>query len=271
MHWFTKAERKLERYAIPELVRIIAGFQVLVFVLVTYNNNLFDLLLFDPDRILDGEVWRLVTYVFIPRTLHPIWILFATIIMWMIADGLENEWGALRLNFFVFGGMISITAAGFALRFGIDVPNVGDLLPGTLLYYALFLSFSVIYPNHIINLFMILPVKVKYLGMVLGGHLILSAFSQPIYGALILCALLPFTLFASPLLITHLQQRSKVAGRRQELRRNSMPTDTAFHRCHRCGNTEEDDPHLEFRVASDDEEYCAPCLAAKRAESEPKS
>ena len=271
MSWFNKSEQKLERFAIPELVRIIGGFQLLVFVLISFNESLYELLIFDPDLILKGEVWRLVTYVFIPRTFHPIWIIFAVLILWMIGEGLEREWGSLRVNFFVIGCLLSTTIACFALRFAIGVGNVGALGPGTLLYYALFLSFAVIYPDHIINLFLVLPVKIKYLAFVLGGYLLLCAFESPIYGALILCSMLPFTLFATPLLITALQQRSQVAGRRQELRRNSLPIDEAFHRCHNCGKTEGDDPHLEFRVASDDEEYCFPCLAAKKAQSETTS
>ena len=62
-----------------------------------------------------------------------------------------------------------------------------------------------------------------------------------------------------------------LAQRRAEHRRNSLPEDESFHRCHACNKTEADDRHLEFRVAEDDEEYCLPCLAAKKADSDAAS
>ena len=84
MRWFHRLENKHARFAIPGIIRIVVGFQVLVFVLLIINPDLYELLRLDPERILSGEVWRLVSYVFLPRTSSILWMIIQVMFLWFI-------------------------------------------------------------------------------------------------------------------------------------------------------------------------------------------
>src|SRR5437588_85331 len=113
MTWLDKLERRFGFLGVPGLVRIVVGFAALVFALAWLLPGFTSVLQLDPVRIGHGEVWRLVTYIFIPQTLSPWWILFALWFLWFIGDGLEQAWGAFRLTLYFFVGMIGTTAAAF--------------------------------------------------------------------------------------------------------------------------------------------------------------
>ena len=90
MHLLDKLERRFGFLGIPGLIRIIVGFNALVFVLVRLNPDFVSVLSLDPARIRHGEVWRLVTYIFIPQTFSFLWIVFVLWFLWFIGDGLER-------------------------------------------------------------------------------------------------------------------------------------------------------------------------------------
>ena len=62
-----KLERRFGFLAIPRLIRIVIGFTALVYFLMYLNHGFESFLDLDPARIRHGEIWRLVTYIFIPR------------------------------------------------------------------------------------------------------------------------------------------------------------------------------------------------------------
>ena len=72
-----KLERRFGFLGIPGLIRIVIGFTALVYVLVYLNRGFESFLTLDPALILRGQVWRLVTYIFIPQTFSPLWMLLA--------------------------------------------------------------------------------------------------------------------------------------------------------------------------------------------------
>src|SRR5438477_9848176 len=90
MTWLDKLERRFGFLGIPGLIRILVGFDALVFILVRVNPDFISILALDPVRIRHGEVWRLVTYIFIPQTLSLLWIIFALWFLWFIGDGIER-------------------------------------------------------------------------------------------------------------------------------------------------------------------------------------
>jgi len=68
MTWLDKLEKRIGFIAIPGLIRIVVAFNVLVYLLVQLNPDFRFVLALDPGRILHGEVWRLVTYIFLPQS-----------------------------------------------------------------------------------------------------------------------------------------------------------------------------------------------------------
>ena len=67
MRWLSHLERRFGHLAIPGLMRVIVGFNVLVYVIMYTRPEVVETLTLRPERIVHGEVWRLVSYIFIRR------------------------------------------------------------------------------------------------------------------------------------------------------------------------------------------------------------
>ena len=103
-------ERRFGRYAIPNLIRVIAAFNALVFILGQINPAFLGFLDLTRDGLARHEYWRLITYIFIPKTTSFLFIFFALSWLWMMGEGLERAWGAFRVNLFYLVGMVGTTA-----------------------------------------------------------------------------------------------------------------------------------------------------------------
>ena len=252
-------ERRYGRFALPGLIRIIVALTALVYLLALLNPGFLSVLTLDPSRILHGEVWRLVTYIFIPRSIgqtgsmiQPLWLLLALWFLLFIGDRLEHVWGAFRLNLYFLVGMIGTTIAAFL--FGAQFSNA-------MLASSLFFAFAHFYPEEVIYIMFILPVKVKWLAWI-SAALLLSGFltSPNSYRMALVAAFANYLLFFGPDLVRAARQRQQTASRRERFEATSRSEEESLHRCASCGATELTNPNLEFRVARDGEEYCLPHL-----------
>src|ERR1700676_2952802 len=165
MSWLDKLERRFGFLAIPGLCRLLVGFTVLVFVLILLNPDFLNVTTLDPARVRRGEVWRLITYIFVPPSLSPLWLLLALWFLWFIGDGLERAWGAFRLTLYFLVGMIGTTIAAFF--FGSNFSN-------QMLVSSLFFAFARFYPDVVIYILFILPAKIKWLAWVWGLFLLIG-------------------------------------------------------------------------------------------------
>ncbi len=156
MKWMNKLERKYRKYAVSNLIFYIIALNAMVFILslVSPGSPVVDLLVLYPDRVLQGEIWRLLTYIFIPPTDSPIWIIFVLYLYYLVGTGLEQAWGAFRFNLYYVLGMAGTTLAAFITGAGYT---------GAYLNLSLFLAFAHLYPDFELLIFFILPVKIKYL------------------------------------------------------------------------------------------------------------
>src|SRR6202171_5218616 len=146
MTWLDKLEKRIGFIAIAGLIRIVVAFNVLVFLLVQLNPGFQSMLTLDPVRIRHGEVWRLVTYIFLPQSFSLLGMLLLLWFLWFIGEGLERAWGAFRLTLYYLIGMIGTTIASFF--FGSHFYKVISLS-------SLFYAFARFYPDVVIYLFFI--------------------------------------------------------------------------------------------------------------------
>ena len=121
MNWIHAIERRIGHLAFPGLVRIIVVFNLLVFLLVAMKPEFINTLTLQPDRVWAGEVWRVVSYVFIPGVeprgeLSVLWVFFYLSFLWLIGEGLEQAWGSFKLNCFYFLGMLATTVAALVFH-----------------------------------------------------------------------------------------------------------------------------------------------------------
>ena len=160
--YLEKLERKFGRFAISNLMLYIVlgmGVFAVADVILTTNpdNNVFllDMIRFDKEKIMHGEVWRVISFVLEPPDLNMIFLAFALYFYWMMGSALEQAWGSFRFNIFYFSGVIGCIIAGFILGGATNY----------YLYISLFIAFAILYPEEQIMLFFFIPIKVKWLGL----------------------------------------------------------------------------------------------------------
>ncbi|MGV3531370.1 MAG: rhomboid family intramembrane serine protease [Chthoniobacteraceae bacterium] len=253
MSWINRAESRFGHLAIPGLPRIIVGFNALVFVLYKLNPHFLEKLSLDRAAVMNGEVWRLITFLFIPGIGAPFgeWLFaaFYILFLWFVANGLEEALGAFRMNLFYFLGMIGTMIGAFF--FGGNFSNA-------MLNTSMFLAFARFYPDVTIYLFLILPVKVKWLAWITAGFVLLGFLANGwSYRAAVIAALANYLIFFGAEIIRDARDRSENQARRRKFEAKAkIPDDEPMHQCHICGKTELTAPDLEFRVARDGQEYC---------------
>ena len=259
MSFLDSLERRLGWIAIPGLIRIVVALTALVYLLTFINPEFVTVLTLSPARILHGEVWRLVTYIFIPQAigqpgsmLGPFWLLIALWFLLFIGDRLEAAWGAFALTLYFLVGMIGTTIAAFL--FGAQFSNA-------MLASSLFFAFAHFYPDEVIYVLFVLPMKVKWLAWISAGLLLFGFVTSPMsYRMALVVTFANYLIFFGPGIVRDVRNRQRTTGRRQRFEDAARPEDEALHRCATCGATELTNPNLEFRVSRDGEEYCLPHL-----------
>ncbi len=252
MKWIDHAEARFGHLAIPNLIRLIAAFNALVFVLYKFSPRFLEAITLDPEAVMRGEVWRLVSYIFIPSIGGPItdWLFAALYIwyLWWLGDGLENAMGSFRVNLFYGLGMAGTTVAAFF---------AGANFSTAILNNSILFAFARFYPDMMIYLMGLIPVKVKWLAWISGALLMIGfIFGEWGYRLALVVALTNFFVFFGREIFQDAMHRRDVQTRRSRFEKAQTPDDEALHRCEVCGRTENAAPDLEFRVAKDGHEYC---------------
>ena len=153
MNWISRLERKYGRFCIPNLISIIVGGQILVYAIELFVNQFISVYLgLSRSLLLMGQVWRLITFVFIPFSGGgPLSVILGIYFTWFIGTALEKEWGDFRFNLYFLLGMIG-TVLG-CLVTGIPADTY-------CLSLSLLLAFAMLYPEVLY--------KVSYLLSMLG-------------------------------------------------------------------------------------------------------
>ena len=273
MNFLNKMERKIGKYAIPNLMIYLIAAYCIGFVIYTVNPNFMLMLTLSPYHILHGQVWRLITWILMPTDTRVFSLLIMALLYYQLGSALERSWGTFRFNVYIFGGML-FTVIGAFILYGIyAAAGTGSLetislissLTFTTNYINLtiFLAFAVMYPEMQILLFFIIPVKMKWMAVVyavlIAINLILTSWGGRIA---IIMSILNFLIFflstrnyrrVSP---KEIHRKQVFKAQMREPKRGSMVTK---HKCAVCGRTELDDPNLEFRFCSKCDgnyEYC---------------
>lgn len=275
MNWINKLERKFGRYAIRNLMHYIVILYAVGLLLWMVEPRIYlNWLRLDPEAIMRGQVWRLLTFLLFPPALAS-WqvgsvmgsmlsmmeLLIAVIILrlyYNLGQVLENVWGSFRFNLFFFTGIIGQILAVMVswLVFGQQI-----FVHTGYLNASLFLAFAVCFPEVEFLLFFVLPVKAKWLGIV---EAVMYAYYFIKGNASIRCVIL-FSL--ANVIIFFLSTRNvrryapREIKRRNDFKRNIkiQPRGSSRHKCAVCGRTEKDGGDLEFRYCSKcagDYEYC---------------
>ncbi|MFA9463743.1 MAG: rhomboid family intramembrane serine protease [Velocimicrobium sp.] len=271
MKILNKLERKYGKIAIQGLMRYIVIINVLGAILgIMTPGFYYSYLSLDFGQILHGQIWRIVTFVFYPGLssssgfVNPMNILFFGVEMYlyyMIGNSLENAWGAFRFNLYYLSGLLLNIVASIILYVAI-----GSSFPIGLsaINQAMFLAFAVLYPDVQLLLFFVIPIKVKWLGILYGviiGYEVISylTIGQYAYALATVIGIANFLIFF--LMTRNYKKVSPKQYHRRSQFKKEIKNNTGItrHKCSVCGRTEFDDENLEFRFCSKcngNYEYC---------------
>lgn len=119
-------------------------------------------LMFNKAAILHGQIWRIISFIFIPESGDPISMVFWLYLYWMIGSSLEAQWGGFNFNVYYFSGVLFAVIGGFITGYATVYH----------LNLSLFLAMAVINPNMQLLLFFFIPVKMKWLAWLDAAYLI---------------------------------------------------------------------------------------------------
>lgn len=221
-----------------------------------------------------------------------------------VGNILERTWGTVKYNLFIFGGVLltvffSFVCFGYlCLHYGYDLietyeqfkyyqitntstyPVIYNELSNTSYFWyafstyyinmSLYLVYALTFPESLIYIYFVIPVKMKWLGVVDSVYLL---FMLLVGGPIVRCAVLATVL---NVLIFYLSNiKGKVLNPYQIHRQNSFrrkfnsgksteapkmdkapKMHAAYrHKCSICGKTDVSDPDMEFR-------YCSKCVGS---------
>ena len=274
---------------IPNLMLYIALGNALVAIMSMVHGGLalYELLYFDKAKILQGQVWRLVTFVFTQSGSGLIDLLFLYF-FYMLGRHVEISMGTFKFNLFYFSGVIlmDIYAMIFSPAVAIEDVLMGgmatnaDIIAITVysrmayyLHLTLVLTFATLYPDSQFMIFFIIPVRAWLIALI---YLLLEAIavinlSYPVmyfpHNLFPLVALANYLLFMGGDIknlapwARRMRARPKKSEKKTGVTR--LPTSMDYpaspaknenytHRCTVCGRTDVSNPELEFR-------YCSRC------------
>ncbi|MEE0111588.1 MAG: rhomboid family intramembrane serine protease [Oscillospiraceae bacterium] len=265
--------RKFELYCyqnrnkgIPNLMLYIVLGTAVVYLMSSLAGNyyLYGLLYFDRELILQGQVWRLITY---PLTYNAGSLLLTAISLfcyYSLGRAMENIWGTLRFNLYYLSGVVMMDI--YCMIFG-------GYASVSYLNLSLFLAYATLFPDAHFLLFFIIPIKawvfalIDLLSVLMG--LITNPFPYNLFSVISLANyflffgkdvlnVIPISWRANARRLVRRQPKQQKKAKIIEFDAGSYEASKATpkapytHRCTVCGRTDVSNPELEFR-------YCSRC------------
>ena len=287
--------RKFERFCfvhrhkgIPNLMLYVSLGSALVYLISMTSGSsvLYDLLCFDRNLILQGQVWRLISYplAYSGSGSNLLFVAISLICYYSLGRAMENAWGTLRYNLFYLSGMVMMDVFAMCLG-GITVSIYSfDNIYRSMGYYlnlSLFLGYATLYPNTHFLLFFIIPVKAWIFALLDLVLTFVDVFqlSYPLFcfphNLFPLVALANYFLFFGKDVLNVIPMSWRVNARRLFKKKPAAKSETRTgtivfpnvgsyqastatvkapytHKCTVCGRTDVSNPELEFR-------YCSRC------------
>ena len=139
-------------------------------------RSLFRDLSLRPSEVLSlpPALWQLVTYMFLHDPRGFAHILFNMLALWMFGTDLERSWGTRSFLKYYFlcgvgAGLCVVAANLFAGTLGTSTIGSSGAV------YGLLLAFGILYPDRMVLLGFLFPIKAKYFVMIIGAIAFLSS------------------------------------------------------------------------------------------------
>ena len=244
---------KHPNFGIPNLMRYLTIANVVFWILGTANSVLLSYLRFDAGLIMQGQIWRLITFMVYPPSMGLLAFLVFYFYYWM-GTALEQVWGTAQFNIYLLIGWALTVIYGFLVYF---IGGLRISIDAQYLYLSMFFSYAALFPDQTVLLFFFIPIKMKYMAIIDAVYFLAAIITNPFpVNLLPVVAVLNFFIFFSGTLLQRIPKKasqSTINFRKasQKIRREEREK-LYHHKCAVCGRTDTDYPGLEFR-------YCSRC------------
>ena len=251
-------------FGIPRLMLFIVIISAVLYIIGGAGSGLYGFLSFRPDLILRGQIWRLVTWVFIPLGGNIFFVAISLYFYYFVGSTLEREWGAGKFTIYYLFGVLLNIIYGLIIWFTAGLPELSVPLSPMYLNLSMFFAFATLFPDFTVRLFFIIPIKVKWLALLNAGFFIFIIISGIILGQffsalLPIVAILNYILMCGEELLAYIKPLRMRASPQvvnfkkaaKQVKRD-MADKPYRHKCAVCGKTDVDSPDTEFR-------YCSRC------------
>ena len=265
---------------IPNLMLYVTLGSAIVYLLMLFNGGsvLYELLCFNKAKILQGQVWRLFTYVFTEMSASgSMFTLIFLYFFYMLGRHVEQSMGTFRFNLFYLSGIILMDI--FAMIFcPTAISSTADVQAISMYYFnmayylhlSLLLTFATTHPDSQFLIFFIIPIKAWVMGLVYMVLIAVEIFNMsfPVmyfpHNLFPLVGLLNYLLFTGKDVVNlfpFLKSRRRYKAPKRTFKPGPIPYKQTpqqpkqvnySHRCTICGRTDVSNPELEFR-------YCSRC------------
>ena len=170
MNWLNKLERKFGRYAVHNLTTYLIGTYIIGYAIRLFIPDMMIWLYLQPGAILHGQIWRIVSWILVPPQGSLLEIVIMLMLYYSLGTTLERTWGAFRYNVYIFSGILFTVLGAFVLYilYGSGADFLGGYFSTYYINLSIFLAFAASYPDMELLLYFILPIKIKWMGLVYG-------------------------------------------------------------------------------------------------------
>ena len=185
MNWIDKMERKFRGRGIPNLTVYEIICYVVGYLLSYMNPSMLSMMSLDVSKILQGQIWRLVTWVIYPPSTGNFFLFVISILFFYypVGTSLERTWGSFRYTLYIFSGLLFVLIAAFITYFitggfvvidGMTYVIGGGVFTTYYVSLSVFLAYAMSYPDMQILLWFVIPIKMKWMGALYGVMILVS-------------------------------------------------------------------------------------------------
>ena len=157
-----KIERNCRWLSFSNLYKYMSVIFLLGLIIDIYNPlfYIFNLSL-DISKVLNGQVWRLATFIFYPPSSSGSIILSLLLIYvyYSITKTLTMMWGNFKFNLYLLIGYISLIVGAFVAYFLIGSNYI--IFP-TYSFFSIIMAFALSFPDAYFYIYFLIPIKAKY-------------------------------------------------------------------------------------------------------------
>ncbi len=270
-------ERKFGKYAISNLtLKLLVLYAIgYVFKMAAGSSELYTVILLAPYQVIHQfQIWRLFSWILVPPQMDLFsFLITAVFFYYPIGRKMEQVWGDFRYNVYLLSGFLFSVIGAFLLyafyaaAAPAQIGTYNSLIAYSFTPYyvtmSIFFAYAATFPDDMVLLMFIVPLKMKYLGIIYGAFLAYEFFAgSTVTKVVIIVSVLNFIVYWLMIDRRNIwRYRPKEVKRRQEYKKavKMTPPGMPRHKCAVCGRTELDDPNLEFRFCSKcngNYEYC---------------